>query len=105
MKAAVLHTIGEPLTIENVPTPQPGAGEVLVKVRACGIDGTDLKLLDGFGYVPELPFIMGHEIAGEVVAVGANVSEFAPRDRVAVYNFVTWWGMRLLPDVSRISFA
>ena len=89
MKAAVLHAIGEPLTIENVPTPQPGAGEVLVKVQACGIDGTDLKLLHGFGYVPELPFIMGHEISGEVAAVGANVVDFAPGDRVTVYNFVT----------------
>ena len=59
MKAAMLHKIGERLTIEEISRPQPGVGEVLVKVRACGIDGTDLKLLDGFGYVPELPFIMG----------------------------------------------
>lgn len=89
MIAALLHELGQPLRIENVPQPKPGAGEALVRVRACGIDGTDLKLLDGFGYVPELPFIMGHEIAGEVAAVGAGVSEFAPGDRVAVYNFVT----------------
>lgn len=60
-----------------------------MKVRACGIDGTDLKLLDGLGYAPALPFIMGHEIAGEVAAVGAAVTEFALGDRVAVYNFVT----------------
>ena len=89
MKAAMLRKIGERLTIEEIPRPQPGVGEVLVKVRACGIDGTDLKLLDGFGYVPELPFIMGHEIAGEVAAVGAEVCDFAPGDRVVVYNFVT----------------
>lgn len=89
MKAALLQEFGAPLTIADVPTPQPGRGEALVRVRACGIDGTDLKLLDGFGYVPELPFIMGHEIAGEVADVGADVTEFAPGDRVAVYNFVT----------------
>jgi propanol-preferring alcohol dehydrogenase len=89
MKAALLHELGQPLRIEDLPRPMPGAGEALVRVRACGIDGTDLKLLDGFGYLPELPFIMGHEIAGEVVAVGAGVSKFAPSDRVAVYNFVT----------------
>ena len=89
MKAAILQSIGEPLAIQDVPQPQPAAGEVLVQVRACGIDGTDLKLLDGFGYVPQLPFIMGHEIAGEVAAVGADVDDFAPGDRVAVYNFVT----------------
>lgn len=89
MKAAVLRQIGEPLTIEQVRRPIPGAGEALVRVRACGIDGTDLKLLDGFGYVPQLPFIMGHEIAGEVSEVGADVKGFAPGDRIAAYNFVT----------------
>ena len=89
MKAALLRSFGERLSIEEAPTPQPARGEALVRVRACGIDGTDLKLLDGFGYTPELPFIMGHEVAGEVAAVGADVTEFAPGDRVAVYNFVT----------------
>ena len=89
MKAALLRAFGERLSIEEAPTPQPAPGEALVRVRACGIDGTDLKLLDGFGYAPELPFIMGHEIAGEVAAVGADVTDFAPGDRVAVYNFVT----------------
>ena len=89
MKAAVLRKIGEQLTIEELPQPTPGVGEALVKVRACGLDGTDLKLLDGFGYVPQLPFIMGHEVAGEVAAVGADVFDFAPGDRVAIYNFVT----------------
>lgn len=89
MKAAVLRALGQPLSIEDLPRPNPDAGEVLVRTRACGIDGTDLKLLDGFGYAPDLPFIMGHEIAGEVAQVGAGVSDFAPGDRVAVYNFVT----------------
>ena len=89
MKAAVLRKIGERLSIEEMPTPRPGPDDALLRVRACGIDGTDLKLLDGFGYVPDLPFVMGHEIAGEVVECGADVAEFAPGDRVVVYNFVT----------------
>ncbi len=89
MKAAVLREIGERLSIEELPAPQPGPGEVLLRVRACGIDGTDLKLLDGFGYVPELPFVMGHEIAGEVIECGADVTGFTVGDRVVVYNFVT----------------
>lgn len=89
MKAALLHELGRPLRITDVSQPNPGAGEALVRVRACGIDGTDLKLIDGFGYLPKLPFIMGHEVAGEVVAVGAGVTDFEPGDRVAVYNFVT----------------
>ena len=59
-----------------------------VAVRACGIDGTDLKLLDGFGYTPDLPFIMGHEVAGVVESVGARVDTTRPGDRVVVYNFL-----------------
>ena len=89
MKAAVLQEIGQPLRIEQVARPRPGPGDVTLRVRACGIDGTDLKLLDGFGYLPDLPFIMGHEIAGEVVEVGADVRDFALGDRAAVYNFLT----------------
>lgn len=89
MKAAVLRAVGEPLAIEDIAAPRPGPGEVLLRVRACGIDGTDLKLLDGFGYVPDLPFVMGHEIAGEVVECGADVTGFAAGDRIVVYNFVT----------------
>ena len=70
MKAALLTQFGAPLEIVEVPDPQPGPDDVVVRVMACGIDGTDLKLLDGFGYTPELPFIMGHEPAGVVERVG-----------------------------------
>ena len=87
MKAAVLREFGSPLTLEEVEVPVPAADEVLIRVRACGIDGTDLKLLDGFGYEPRLPFIMGHEPAGVVEQVGADVSGFKPGDRVVTYNF------------------
>ena len=82
MKAAVLREFGAPLTLEDVPMPQPGNDDVLVRVKACGIDGTDLKLLDGFGYTPQLPFIMGHEPAGEAAAVGDNVADFEVGERV-----------------------
>jgi len=52
MHALVLQEFGSPLTWQEIATPQPGPGEVLVEVKACGIDGTDLKLLQGFGYEP-----------------------------------------------------
>jgi propanol-preferring alcohol dehydrogenase len=88
MKAAVLHQFGMPLAIQDMPTPVPAEDEVLVQTMACGVDGTDLKLLDGFGYTPELPFVMGHEIAGVVSETGKDVTDFKRGDRVVVYNFL-----------------
>lgn len=82
MQAAVLHTLRQPLSLAEVPTPAPGPGEVLVRTRACGICGTDLHMLDGWGYTPALPFVMGHEPAGVVAEVGAGVTGFALGDRV-----------------------
>lgn len=94
MKAAVLKKFGAPLSIQEVDDPRPGPDDAIIGVRACGIDGTDLKLLDGFGYTPELPFIMGHEVAGVVESVGARVDTVRGGDRVVVYNF-------LIPPESR----
>lgn len=88
MKAVVLREFGQSLVVEDVPDPHPGPQDVVIKVMACGIDGTDLKLLDGFGYTPELPFIMGHEPAGVVEEVGAEVTDFRPGDRVIPYIFL-----------------
>ena len=89
MKAAVLQAFKQPLVWQEVDTPVPGPDEVLVQVMACGIDGTDLKLLDGFGYTPALPFVIGHEVAGVVAEVGEGVTGFEPGERVIVYNFTT----------------
>lgn len=88
MKAAVLHHFGQPLTIEDVEQPVVADDEVLVQTIVCGVDGTDLKLCDGFGYTPELPFVMGHEIAGIIHEIGSRVSGFQVGDRVVVYNFL-----------------
>ncbi len=89
MKAAVLKQLGQPLKIEERPRPAVGAEEALVQVMACGTDGTDLKIVDGFGYRPELPAILGHEVAGVVSSVGGRVTQVKPGDRVVVYNFTT----------------
>jgi 2-desacetyl-2-hydroxyethyl bacteriochlorophyllide A dehydrogenase len=85
VRAAVLEAFGEPLTIaEDVAEPAPGAHEVLVRTRAAGICRTDLKVIDGVIPTVELPRIPGHEIAGEVVAIGSAVTTSSVGDRVLV---------------------
>ena len=89
MKAAVLREFGQPPSVEQVDTPTVNADDVLIRIMASGIDGTDLKLIEGFGYRPELPFVIGHEPAGIVHEVGSAVTDFKPGDRVITYNFTT----------------
>ena len=80
MKAAVVRAFGEPLTIEDVPIPTPGPGEVLIKVVASGVCHTDLHAADGDWPVkPKLPFVPGHEGAGVVAAVGQGVTALQGR--------------------------
>lgn len=94
MKAAVLHAIGEPLRVEEVPTPHPGPGQVLVKIAAAGVCHSDLHLRDGSVPPFRLPLIMGHENAGWVAALGPGAVEtgtagVAEGDPVVVYG---GWG-------------
>jgi alcohol dehydrogenase, propanol-preferring len=85
MKAAVVRAFDQPLAIEEVAVPRPGAGELLVKVAACGVCHTDLHAAEGDWPVkPAPPFIPGHEGVGHVVAVGAGVSHVREGDRVGV---------------------
>jgi alcohol dehydrogenase, propanol-preferring len=85
MKAAVVKQFGKPLVIEEVPVPQPGPGEVLVKVKACGVCHTDLHAASGDWPVkPVPPFIPGHEAAGIVSALGPGVTNLKVGDAVGV---------------------
>jgi len=85
MKAAVVKAFGAPLVIEQVPIPEAGAGQVLVKIAATGVCHTDLHAAQGDWPVkPVPPFIPGHEGVGEVVAVGPNVTHLKLGDRVGV---------------------
>lgn len=85
MKAAVVKSFGEPLVIEQVPVPEAGPGQILVKIHATGVCHTDLHAAEGDWPVkPQPPFIPGHEGVGEVVAVGAGVSHIKIGDRVGV---------------------
>jgi len=67
-----------------VQIPEPGAGEVLVKVSACGLCRTDLHVVDGELTHPKLPLIPGHQVVGEIAAVGAGVTDHSAGDRVGV---------------------
>lgn len=82
MKAAVVEAPGK-VSLTTVPDPAPGPREVVVRVSACGLCGTDLHILQG-EFAPSLPLVPGHEFAGEVVATGADVTGLALGDRVAV---------------------
>ncbi len=68
MRAMVLDGPRKPLRATELPVPEPGPGQVLLKVLACGVCRTDLHLLDGEVDVPEPPRVLGHQIVGELVA-------------------------------------
>ncbi|MEY9835604.1 zinc-dependent alcohol dehydrogenase family protein [Streptacidiphilus sp. EB103A] len=82
MKAAVISSPGV-VGIETVDDPTPGPRDVVIQVSACGLCGTDLHILQG-EFAPRLPIVPGHEFAGDVVALGAEVRGLAVGDRVAV---------------------
>jgi alcohol dehydrogenase, propanol-preferring len=85
MKAARVHEFGKPLVIEQVPVPDPGPGQILVKVAASGVCHTDLHAADGDWPVkPKLPLIPGHEGVGPVAAVGPGVTGIKEGDLVGV---------------------
>tara|TARA_B100001540_G_scaffold317591_1_gene351456 strand:- start:3342 stop:4379 length:1038 start_codon:yes stop_codon:yes gene_type:complete len=80
MQAAVLHAEND-LRYEEVDRPDPGPGQVLLKVRTCGICGTDSHIVKGRFPTPNKPVILGHEFAGEVAAVGSGVNHIKEGDR------------------------
>jgi alcohol dehydrogenase, propanol-preferring len=84
MHAMVLERPGEELKAKKLPIPVPGAGELLLKVQACGICRTDLHVVDGELTEPLLPLIPGHQIVGVVEAVGIGARGFHPGDTVGV---------------------
>lgn len=88
MRAAVMQDFGDALSIESVPQPEPGPGEILIRVEACGVCHSDLHIVEGdqprfrAGTKPRL--IPGHEVVGRVVALGAGASGHQVGDRVGV---------------------
>ena len=87
MRAMVMREFGPPETAECVelPDPEPGPGEVVVRMRAAGVNYPDLLVVEGrYQHKPPLPFTPGKELAGEVLAIGWEVSNFIAGDRVMV---------------------
>jgi alcohol dehydrogenase, propanol-preferring len=84
MRAMLLDAPGRDLRLASVPVPRPGAGQVLLRIRACGVCRTDLHVADGDLPNPKLPLVLGHEIVAEVVEAGSGTDGFAPGDRVGV---------------------
>ena len=81
VRAVVARSKGQPVSLETINVPDPGPGEAVVKVQACGVCHTDLHYREG-GINDEFPFLLGHEAAGEVESVGEGVSGLEPGDFV-----------------------
>ena len=89
MKALVVKEFGGPLVMEDVPIPQVGPDDALIRARACAVDQFDLTIRDGKFPGAKTPIILGHEIAGEITQVGANVTNVAVGDRVVSTLYLT----------------
>jgi len=88
MKAMVLKEFNQPLSLEEVEKPHYGENDVLVKVKAVGLCGTDLKIQQGKIPVKELPLIQGHEISGVIAETGSQVKDFKIGDEVLISFYI-----------------
>jgi len=90
MKAMILHRIASlaenpaPLSLAELPAPEPGPGQILLRVAACGVCHTELDEIEGRTPPPRLPVIPGHQVVGRVEACGPGAARFRPGDRVGV---------------------
>ena len=84
MRAMVLMRPGEPLKCSDMAVPEPGPGQLLIRVHACGVCRTDLHVVDGELERPLLPLVPGHEIVGTVAGRGEGARRFSEGDRVGV---------------------
>lgn len=84
MRAAIMQGLHKPLAIETLPDPTPAEGELVVKVGRCGICGSDLHMTEDAGYGKGAGDVLGHEFAGEVVAIGKDVEGIVTGDLVSV---------------------
>ncbi|MBD1204501.1 MAG: NADPH:quinone oxidoreductase family protein [Rhodobacteraceae bacterium] len=113
MRGWLIETLGHPARLLDLPDPEPGPGEALVEIRACGLNFADLLMADGkYQQKPTLPFVPGLELAGTVRALGPDTEGPPPGTRVAVYAGQGGLAQRgcfpvenLLPLPDSLSFA
>lgn len=106
VKAIRAHKTGGPdvLQFEDITLPQPGPGEILIRNRAIGLNFIDTYFRSGLYPAPQLPFTLGNESAGDVLAVGPNVTEFKVGDRVAVVSTLGAYAEeRIVPAASVVA--
>jgi NADPH2:quinone reductase len=106
VKAIRAHETGGPdvLRLEDITLPPPGPGEIRIRNRAIGLNFIDTYFRSGLYPAPQLPFTLGSESAGDVLAVGSNVTEFAPGDRVAaVGGLGAYAEERVVPAASAVA--
>lgn len=89
MDALVVENFGGPLEARRLPVPEPGPGEVLMRVHACAVDHFDLRIRDGKVPHARVPIILGHEVAGEVAGLGAGVTGWTLGQRVTSTLYLT----------------
>ena len=111
MRAMLFEKAGQPLRMAEIPIPRPGAGQVLIRVRACAVCRTDLHVIDGELTQPKLPLVPGHEIVGTVEEKGQGAERFEIGDRVGI-PWLGWtcgecsyclWGRENLCDKARFT--
>ena len=81
MRAMVLTEQGSPLQLQDIPIPEAGEGELLIRISSCGICRTDLHVLDGDLKEPVLPLVPGHQIVGSISAIGSFIRRRCPSER------------------------
>jgi NADPH:quinone reductase-like Zn-dependent oxidoreductase len=106
MKALVAHAVGEPvevLRLEERPVPEPGRGQVRIRVQAAPVNLNDLHIMRGrYGFAPELPVVLGQESVGVIDALGDGVDGLAPGQRVISVGIMGTWQEYLLADAARV---